>query len=358
MIRNQQYSVTNLKKDRVYELDVMRFGAALSVLMYHYIMGSKLFPGMSIIGRYGFLGVNLFFMISGFVIILSAYDSKPSDFVISRIARLYPAYWISVTLTVVLVILIKGNTSGITLHQYLMNLSMINNYFKVEDIDGVYWTLQTELKFYFLIFMLIATKYIRKIHVWLTIWLFLVILYRFFKQPFFLGWLITPFYSSYFIAGIAFFMIRTEGISLYSVMVLLSSIVVSVSYSSSQIEGFIKNPTEMDRIIAAGLILMIYVLFFVVSLRKINFRYSKLFFILGALTYPLYLIHFRIGFAIFEFVQMNKYLLLALLTLSMLAASFFISYFMEKRMMTWLKEFCFSIRNSCLKRLSFLSEKS
>jgi len=348
-------AATTAKKERVYEIDALRFCAAMSVLMYHYVMGTGLFPWMSQIWRYGFLGVNLFFMISGFVIMLSAYDSKPSDFAISRIARLYPTYWVAVTLTIIVVLFMGGDTHGVTVHQYLANLSMINNYFKIEDVDGVYWTLQTELKFYFWIFVLIAVKYIKKIHIWLTVWLLWVILYRFFKQPFFLGWVITPFYSSYFIAGIAFFLIRTEGLRLYSLMVILSALSISISYNFSQVQGFIKNATGIDQIVTTVLILSIYGLFLLISLRKIKLNDSKLLFNLGALTYPLYLIHSRIGNLLFEWghAQANRYFLFGGITLMMLAVSFFVYYYIERKMIILLKEFCFSVKNSWLKGLSY-----
>jgi len=47
---------------------------------------------------HGYLGVNLFFMISGFVILWTARDRTPSGFVLSRITRLYPEFWIGVRL--------------------------------------------------------------------------------------------------------------------------------------------------------------------------------------------------------------------------------------------------------------------
>jgi peptidoglycan/LPS O-acetylase OafA/YrhL len=64
------------------------------------------------VSRYGYLGVDLFFVISGFVVQLSAWDRRPPEFVVSRIVRLYPAFWIAVT--VVVVIPASMPTAGIT----------------------------------------------------------------------------------------------------------------------------------------------------------------------------------------------------------------------------------------------------
>src|SRR5262249_53213205 len=152
----------------------------------------------------------LFFTISGFVIMLSAYGSKPFDFVVARIARLFPAFWTAVTLTAIFAVLLERGQRPISWPQYFANLTMVPGYLGFDNLDGVYWTLQTELKFYFLMFALIVTRLITRIRLWLTLWLLMVVSYRLFHQPFFLGWFITPFYSSYFIAGIAFYLIWTE----------------------------------------------------------------------------------------------------------------------------------------------------
>lgn len=64
---------------RVPELDLLRFIAALSVVLFHFcaaplVHGSvdrALFDVLGVAARYGYLGVELFFLISGFVIIMS-----------------------------------------------------------------------------------------------------------------------------------------------------------------------------------------------------------------------------------------------------------------------------------------------
>jgi len=78
--------VSQKSKARLYELDLLRFIAAISVLLYHYtfmgyaensIQGDYTspieYPMLAPFSQYTYLGVNLFFMISGFVILLSAH---------------------------------------------------------------------------------------------------------------------------------------------------------------------------------------------------------------------------------------------------------------------------------------------
>ncbi|PKH03413.1 hypothetical protein CXF72_06280 [Psychromonas sp. MB-3u-54] len=87
------------KQKRLYILDFLRFFAALCVVFYHYIYWSVepelviYFSPMSQIFQYGNLGVQLFFMISGFVICWSAVGKTRIEFISSRFARLYPTYW-------------------------------------------------------------------------------------------------------------------------------------------------------------------------------------------------------------------------------------------------------------------------
>ncbi|HET6292197.1 MAG TPA: acyltransferase family protein [Kribbella sp.] len=84
----------------MHEIDLLRILAAIAVMTYHYLfsayageLGGMEFPHADVIARYGYLGVDLFFTISGFVVLLSAWNSPPRSFVVSRVVRLYPAYW-------------------------------------------------------------------------------------------------------------------------------------------------------------------------------------------------------------------------------------------------------------------------
>lgn len=196
-----------------HEIDYLRIIGAWSVLLYHYTFRSiqvdgvktSLFPCFEIMTKYGYLGVNLFFIISGFVILFSTNNRNAFNFAFARADRLYPAYWACVTISSIAIFIFDG--SLIPMLSYFANLTMINDYLNVTNIDGVYWTLHVELKFYFLIFILILTNVIRKYYVFLSIWLFLSYTYYFTGQPFFMGWVISPYYSSFFISGISIYLL-------------------------------------------------------------------------------------------------------------------------------------------------------
>jgi peptidoglycan/LPS O-acetylase OafA/YrhL len=84
--------------NRLQGLDALRGIAAIAVVLTHYTFGFSIFiqahrPGLLFNVINGHFGVNLFFIISGFVIFMTLERSANlSDFSISRFARLWPAY--------------------------------------------------------------------------------------------------------------------------------------------------------------------------------------------------------------------------------------------------------------------------
>ena len=95
-------------------LDVLRLVAAVSVVLFHWTAwhhgnwgrhgtpAAEAWPELSQWSSVGALGVQLFFIISGFVILLSCHGRSPARFIGSRIGRLYPAYWVAVLAVAVL----------------------------------------------------------------------------------------------------------------------------------------------------------------------------------------------------------------------------------------------------------------
>jgi peptidoglycan/LPS O-acetylase OafA/YrhL len=63
---------------------------------------------------YGWTGVELFFMISGFVICMSGWGRKPADFFVSRVVRIVPGYWAATALTAVVLMAFPRMTNGRT----------------------------------------------------------------------------------------------------------------------------------------------------------------------------------------------------------------------------------------------------
>jgi peptidoglycan/LPS O-acetylase OafA/YrhL len=285
---------------RLVALDLVRFIAALSVVMYHYTARheSNTFEMLSEVTKFGYLGVPLFFMISGYVITLSANNRTAFEFAISRFVRLYPAFWAGIAFTLLVTLIYGQNDYSIA--QILTNLTMLNDYLGYKNIDVIYWTLQAELKFYACVFLLLLFGLFQRFRWWLSIWLALTVLHLFTKQPFFMGWFISPFYSSFFIAGVAFYLIQKNGANSFNLIILFSSLFVSSFRGFGQALEFMRDPGTLNQSIAVILIWFFYITFYVLVTEKIRLSKSNYYLTLGGLTYPLYLIHNTAGKTIID----------------------------------------------------------
>jgi peptidoglycan/LPS O-acetylase OafA/YrhL len=124
---------------RVMSLDAIRGIAALAVSLFHYGLFS-----------FGYLGVELFFLLSGFVLTLPSRHGSLRDFVVARCIRLYPAYWVCLAVTCSAALVAGERVSLVDIGA---NATMLTALLGRRYIDGVYWSLTEELVFYGLVGM-------------------------------------------------------------------------------------------------------------------------------------------------------------------------------------------------------------
>ena len=117
--------------ERLVELDVLRGLAALAVMLYHYTARFTQrypnFPPAAAKLPCGFFGVE-FFCISGFVIFMTLDRTRrPMDFVVSRVARLWPACLAAMTVTFCAVHLIGLPGREVSALHALANVTMLGS---------------------------------------------------------------------------------------------------------------------------------------------------------------------------------------------------------------------------------------
>ena len=218
------------RQERLYELDLLRFLAALAVVLFHYTfrgnaaddMSTLSFPALSGYSKYGYLGVELFFMISGFVIVLSASGRTVFAFANSRAKRLFPAYWFGVTLTSLCIVAFGDDRYSVTFVQYLQNLPMVGGFWGVTFIDGVYWTLIVELHFYFLVGLMIAAGQFKRVQWFVVAWLAISTLAPYTDYVVTAEKYLISDWAPYFSAGAACFFIKKDGMKPRAVGILRS----------------------------------------------------------------------------------------------------------------------------------------
>ena len=329
-------------RERLHEIDLLRFAAAAFVVYYHFtFFGSAAglspmpFDAMSVVSRYGGLGVNLFFIISGFVILMTAQNSTPMQFVVARAVRLYPAYWVCCTATYLGLLILPHPRFSVSFGQYLANLTMVSPIAGVDYVDGVYWSLLVELHFYVLVFLLLISGLIGRSRMLLGAWLVISLLdqYRLVEigainRLFFTDW------SGYFIAGAMFFPVKQRRRwDWYSVVVLAASCLMVVR------RALVVSADEarqlgvgMDPAILALILVSFFLVFaLIASDLTVSIR-SPRFVVLGGLTYPLYLLHQRLGYTALESLgrRADKYLLLGIVTSGAVAAGYAVHRYVER----------------------------
>lgn len=147
---------------RLAELDALRGIAALMVVLYHFTAEAAKQDLVSIQVTWGGLGVQLFFVISGFVIVLTLNRGKSvADFVVSRFARLFPAYWLACLVAIGVASVVGWSGKPLEVLASAFNFTMFQGFVGLPSLSGVFWTLHIELAFYAFIAFLFANGWYR-----------------------------------------------------------------------------------------------------------------------------------------------------------------------------------------------------
>jgi peptidoglycan/LPS O-acetylase OafA/YrhL len=303
-------------KSRLAALDGLRLLCALAVAGYHFGDSWRLdgvhppihfLPHAAPVLIYGFLGVEVFFMISGFVILMSGWGRTVREFTAARVARLYPAFWVCVIVTATVVTL-APMTGGLpvswipTPGAVAINLTMLAEPLHQPLVDTVYWTLWLELKFYLILAVLIAAGLSdRRLRAVGASWLAAAVVLPAFPQGF-LHEIVMPDFAPCFIAGMTMFLLRRNRSDL-GLWVMLGCCWL-ISLQRVGLRALDLKPGFVVPVWPAWVLITIaYAVLLTIALGgtdRLDWRWLGS---AGALTYPFYLVHQRVGYVLIRTVQ-------------------------------------------------------
>lgn len=326
---------------RVNEIDLLRFFAALAVVFFHYAFRGYAADGMSVMPypllastfKYGYLGVELFFMISGFVILMTAAGGSLRGFAISRIVRLYPAFWACCTITFLVIVFFGEPHFTASIGQYLVNMTMLSDFVGVPSIDGAYWSLFVEIRFYALVAIVLIIGRIHQAQMFLFVWLLASIALEIYPVGV-LRYLLIADYAAFFIAGATFFLIWSKGVTSARLAIISMSLGLGIVESVGKLQKMEHHyHTSMNAYVVAGVIAIFFAIMMLVALRRTGYVGRTRWLLAGVLTYPLYLLHQNIGYIIFNagYPTVNSHVLFWGTVLLAIAAAYVVHVLVEKK---------------------------
>lgn len=307
-------------------LDLLRFFSAIAVLFHHTFYFED-----------GKLGVYLFFIISGFVIYFSLRKGI-KDYVISRFLRLFPLFWVCCTITYLVTIFYGVN---LPFKNYLISMLLVNDGKIASMIDGSYWTLTFEVLFYLYIGIFVSIFSSKKLEWFYASWIAISFLSFYFAfDQHIVAKLLSVRFAPYFVFGgvLALIVDRYKTStrmtqSVYMITLAVSSVLpIYISKKLLSQQGTISNFTgsfnTSQMFIVESFFIFIPLIIYLSRFQFTKYKnFSAICFVLGGITYPLYLLHWKIGDTIIS--QYQEYTKITALSITVAIGLIVVSYFLS-----------------------------
>jgi peptidoglycan/LPS O-acetylase OafA/YrhL len=287
---------------RVEVLDLLRMIAVLAVILFHYGyrgpnalgVADVALPEIAAFAKYGYLGVQLFFVISGFVIAYSAEGRTATAFAIARVARIYPGFLFCMTVTFFATLAFGAPRFDATVSQWVANLFIAAPALKQSYMDSAYWTIVYEVIFYAWIYLLIASGlFRRRIDVVVLIWLTLSLLNETALQSYAVRKIFLTDQSGFFAAGLLLYeMFKGRRDAALQCLFALAT-AGAVLQGLANVQWF-REPFD-DWTVASLCLASILAVMLAVRVRRVPLP-AGVVLAIGGLTYPLYLLHQQVGY--------------------------------------------------------------
>ena len=290
-------------KKRIDYVDLLRILAISVVISFHFLYSAivnektpQLSPSPFFsFARYGYLGVELFFMITGFVLYQSIEGMSFGKFVKNRFVRLYPMYWLAIILIYLVSSLGIWDKPGPSATDFFYNLTMSPTSFGHDWLDAAHWFMGRQLEFYVAVMVILLLRVGKFISQIFSCWSIVGFTWNLFNFNDFHIW----YFNGYFaliVGGALINAIRLQGFSLLRVVALISSYLWAISTRIDKIDWLNSSRSPGHSAITIGiLVTLIYLLLALTwSSRISNAKIAGASFA-GALSYPIFLVHDRLG---------------------------------------------------------------
>lgn len=280
---------------RISGIDFLRGFCALAVFAFHLCYQypsnhrtpwGELLPTVT---RFGYLGVPVFFMISGYVISKSAeFRSRPM-FVASRAARLLPGFWIALVLSLIAL----GSAGKLPPSLVIIaNIAIVARWLGQPYVDDIYWSLTAEIAFYSAVALVaIGPSFRPRMRLIMLPWMALSILAWFVYVP--AALILNYPWAPYFAIGVFMYFRATHLSRLDGVLLLMSVVIAAVQtlvYQSRFVGWDWPYLVTATAIMVTGAVAL-----FIMQLVTLRGAWKQSAITAGAMSYPLYLIHNEFG---------------------------------------------------------------
>jgi peptidoglycan/LPS O-acetylase OafA/YrhL len=305
-------TVTVERQRRIVLLDALRLLAALIVLCFHWLFRGTASGDQTTqiitptsFAMYGYIGVDWFFIISGFVIAWTAEGRTAFQFLLARFIRIYPAFVICMSLTFIGTLYFLPHFATVSVKDWMANLLILAPVFGSKLMDGAYWSIVIELIFYAWVFVFMLLGLFQGHRRSIAIgWLVIALINQQFLHLGLLRLLGVTEFAPWFILGMMLHDMWKKSVSTLPLLILASAFVASCITLLDQLVVFAKDygqyPVPIIVLSLNGLGLALVTTCICVTTN--GHAWTRLAGLAGALSYPLYLLHQHLGYMLIDWM--------------------------------------------------------
>ncbi|WAX78319.1 acyltransferase family protein [Streptomyces sp. KMM 9044] len=304
-------------RPRLRALDGLRLVAALTVAAYHYggrgvdvttARGSSpkdQFPTLHEYFAYDCLGVQVFFVISGFVICMSGWGRPLRSFFASRTSRLLPACWAAVLLVTAVFALPVVVYEAVSPSDALVNLTLLQQPLGADRVLGVCWTLWVEIRFYtlFALFVVMPGASRQRVILFCAVWTMAAAIADAANEPL-LALALMPEYAPLFVGGIGLYLVHRDRKDAYAWGLVGVGWLIGQRYAVQDL-WHAPSADAFSHRTSCGIILIVTLGFVAVTvavaalaLGWLSWANWRRLTVAGTLTHPFHLVHEHLGWVV------------------------------------------------------------